>query len=116
MLKPVRHQTVTRTIERNAGPASDCHVIAGSPKVPSSLFSTPEFWSNTRTPISAVATPETAIGRMRSERNSGLAGSAVLSSVAATRPNSIDTGVTISVNRTVLPSARQKSVSDPRRA
>ncbi len=64
----------------------------------------------------AVATPDTAIGRISSERQSGRAGRAELRSVAATSPRIIDRGVTSAVNSTVLPRARQNSGSPARRA
>ena len=50
------------------------------------------FWSKTSTPMSAVATPETAIGTMTTERNSPRAGSTEFSSTAAPRPSAIDSG------------------------
>ena len=80
------------------------------------MYSTPLFWSKTSVPISAVATPEIAIGTMRIDRNSPRAGSTELSSTATARPSSIETGVTIAVNRAVLRVDRQKTGSRTRRA
>ena len=71
----------------------------------------PLSWSNTNSPISAVATPETAIGMISTERNSARTGSTESSRRAVASPRPIESGVTMSVNRPVLSVARQKRVS-----
>ena len=66
--------------------------------------------------MSAVATPEIAIGTMRMERNNPRAGSTELSSTAMPRPRAIDSGVTITVKSTVFAVERQNTGSVARRA
>ena len=111
MLKPTRHHSVTSTTDVKAAAPPDCQGTEGSPANRSILSRTPLFWSKISTPMSAVATPEMAIGRMRIDRNTARPGSTELSSTATPRPRAIDAGVTIAVKRNVLPTDRQKTGS-----
>ncbi len=71
----------------------------------------PLFSSKISNPISAVATPEMAIGKITADRSTGRAGRAEFSSTAAARPIPIDSGVTSTVNSTVFTAERQNSGS-----
>ncbi len=115
MLNPTRHHRVTRTTDANAGTPPDCQDGVGRWAARSAWVMTPVFSSKISSPMSAVATPETAIGRMKIDRKMPRAGSTELSSNAASRPSTIDAGVTISVNSTVLSADRQNSGSESRR-